>query len=240
MITKLKKLWKQAFGDSDAFIDTFFELAYSPDRCQYLTETGQLVSMLYWFDCTFKGKKIAYIYAVATHEAYRGKGLCRRLMETTHQRLKTQGYAGAILVPANEALFRLYEKLGYRTCCYVNQTTCTAGAPVSLRTICAAEYAALRRKLLPENGVLQEGAALALLDATGGFYAGEGFVLAAAVEDGTAHIQELLGHADLSGVTAALGADKAHVRTPGQDVPFAMYFPFVDTPAPGYFGLALD
>ena len=130
MITKLKKLWKQAFGDSDAFIDTFFELAYSPDRCQYLTETGQLVSMLYWFDCTFKGKKIAYIYAVATHEAYRGKGLCRRLMETTHQRLKTQGYAGAILVPANEALFRLYEKLGYRTCCYVNQTTCTAGAPV--------------------------------------------------------------------------------------------------------------
>lgn len=240
MITDLKKLWKQAFGDTDTFIDTFFSVAYSPDRCRYLTENGQLAAMLYWFDCDYQGKKIAYLYAVATEEAHRGNGFCRRLMDNTHRHLKGLGYAGAILVPADEDLFRLYEKLGYRTCCYVTEFTCAAGEPIPLHAVSVSEYASARRQLLPKNGVLQEGAALALLDASTALYAGDGFVLTAVVEDGTAHIQELLGQADPAGIIAALGANNGHVRTPGNDTPFAMFLPFADTPAPGYFGLALD
>lgn len=240
MITKLKMLWKQAFGDTDAFIDTFFSVAYSPDRCRYLTEGGELAAMLYWFDCEFQGKKIAYLYAVATDEAYRGQGFCRRLMEKTHRYLAEKGYAGAILVPGSKALFRLYEKLGYRTCCYVTNITCTAGTPIPLHPITAEEYAVLRRALLPTGGVLQEDAALALLAATAKLYAGDGFILAATLEDGTCHIHELLGRADPAGITAALGAAEGIFRTPGTDTPFAMYCGFTAAPAPGYFGLALD
>ena len=240
MITDLRKLWKQAFGDTDAFLDTFFSVAYCPARSQQLTQDGRLAAMLYWFDCQCRGKKIAYIYAVATDEAYQNRGLCRQLMEKTHALLKAQGYAGAILVPGSAGLFALYEKLGYRTCSSVTVTDCAAGAPVSLRPVTAAEYAALRRALLPEGGVVQEDAALALLDATSAFYAGDGFVLTASVENSTAHIQELLGQADPAGVVAALGAASGTVRTPGDGTPFAMYYPFTDDPAPAYFGLALD
>ena len=240
MITDLRKLWKQAFGDPDAFLDIFFDVAYNPDRYGYLTEDGKLAAMLYWFDCDYRGQKIAYIYAVATDEGYQNKGLCRRLMAQTHETLKSQGYAGAILVPAKENLFRLYEKLGYRTCCHVQEFTCKAGEPVALTPITAEEYAALRRQLLPENGVIQEGAALALLDKTGNFYAGDGFVLSVTTEGDTAHIHELLGHADPAGITAALGVREGHFRSPGGDTPFAMYHPLADSPAPGYFGLALD
>lgn len=239
MITKLKKLWKQAFGDTDAFIDTFFSVAYCPDRCGYLTEDGQLVAMLYWFDCDYQGNKIAYLYAVATDETHRGKGFCRRLMEKTHKQLQSQGYSGAILVPA-EGLFCMYEKLGYRTCSYVTESTCVAGVSVPLRPITAEEYATFRRQYLPENGVIQEGAALDLLAETAYFYAGDGFVLTASVEDGTAYVPELLGHADPTGITAALGAETGKFRTPGKSIPFAMYLSFDGSPAPGYFGLALD
>ena len=87
---------------------------------------------------------------------------------------------------------------------------------------------------------MQEDAALALLEATSAFYAGDGFVLTASAENGTAHIQELLGHADPAGVVAALDAATGTVRTPGKSTPFAMYYPFTDDPAPAYFGLALD
>ena len=240
MITKLKMLWKQAFGDTDAFIDKFFALAYAPERCQYLTENGQLTAMLYWFDCLFHGKKIAYLYAVATDEAYQNQGLCRKLINQTHAHLQSQGYAGAILVPGSEGLFRLYEKLGYRTCSFVTNITCVAGSPIPLRALSATEYAALRRKFLPVDGVIHEEAALALLAATADFYAGEDCLLAATVEDGTAHIHELLGRADPAGITAALGAQKGYFRTPGSDTPFAMYHSFTDNLVPGYFGLALD
>ena len=240
MITDLKKLWKQAFGDSDTFIDAFFSTAYAPERCQYLTEDGQLTAMLYWFDCTCRSEKLAYIYAVATEKAYQNRGLCRRLIMHTHAQLKALGYAGAILVPGSESLFGLYEKLGYRTCSYVTNIACTAGIPIPMRSISQAEYASLRRHYLGENGVIQEGAALALLAQTAQFYAGDGFVLTATEENGTAHVHELLGNADPAGVTAALGADKGCIRTPGNDTPFAMYCPFESVPAPGYFGLALD
>lgn len=240
MITDLKKLWKQAFGDSDAFIDTFFSVAYCPERSQYLTQDGQLAAMLYWFDCDCRGQRIAYIYAVATDGAYQNRGLCRQLMAKTHTQLKAQGYAGAILVPGSADLFSLYEKLGYRTCSHVTNISCTAGAPIPLHPVTAAEYAALRRKLLPDGGIIQEGAALALLEKTVQFYAGDGFVLTASVEDDMAHVQELLGDADPAGITAALGCKQGRFRTPGQSTPFAMYYSFTDDSAPAYFGLALD
>lgn len=240
MITDLKKLWKQAFGDSDAFLDSFFRVAYAPDRCRYLLEGSRLAAALYWFDCALDGRKLAYIYAVATDEAFQNRGLCRRLMTETHDHLRAQGYAGAILVPGSRELFALYEKLGYRTCSHVDQITCAAGTPVPLRPIGTEEYAAARRALLPDGGVVQEGTTLDFLACFAHFYAGDGFVLAATAEAGKAHIHELLGKVDAAGVVAALSAREGCVRTPGTTVPFAMYHSLDGGPAPSYFGLALD
>ena len=46
----------------------------------------------------------------------RGKGVGLALMEAAHRRLQSEGYSGCILCPADEALFRYYEKLGYTLC----------------------------------------------------------------------------------------------------------------------------
>ena len=92
-IPALRLLWKEAFGDSDAFLDGFFRTGFDAARCRC---TEDVAAALYWFDCTWKGKKLAYVYAVATAEASRCRGLCRMLMEDTHRHLETLGYAGAI------------------------------------------------------------------------------------------------------------------------------------------------
>ena len=123
-ISELRQLWKNTFGDSDAFLDIFFETVFPLGRCTCVTSYTYLVASLYWFDCEFSGQKIAYIYAVATAEEFRGQGICHALMEYTHEHLKMQGYAGAILSPANESLFSFYEKIGYRTCAYTKEITC--------------------------------------------------------------------------------------------------------------------
>lgn len=240
--SQLRTLWKQAFGDTDAFLDCFFETAYSPHRCRCVYVGDALAAMLYWFDCSWNGKKLAYLYAVATDPAFRGQGLCRALIEDTHRHLQALGYDGSILVPRTEELFAMYEKLGYTTCSHVREFTCAAGTPVALRQIAAEEYAARRRQFLPENGVVQEGAALALLQTYSAFYTGENLLLAMYVDEGKCTLCELLGDPETApGVVATLGYETAKVRTPGNQTPFAMFHSLTDDPAmPTYFGLALD
>lgn len=240
MITELRRLWQQAFGDSDAFLDNFFRTGYAAGRCRYLAAEGRVTAMLYWFDCTLGGRKLAYLYAIATDKAWQNQGLCRKLMSQTHDHLRASGYAGALLVPGDPSLFSLYEKIGYRTCSFVTETTCTAGTPTMLQPLDVREYAALRRQYLPDKGVVQEGATLDFLSCFAQFYQGNGFVLAATAESGHGVIHELLGSADPCSVIAALGAVQGRVRTPGPDKPFAMFYSLDGSPAPAYFGLALD
>jgi GNAT superfamily N-acetyltransferase len=242
MNKQLKQLWHLAFGDGEEFIDLFFATAYSPNRCLYLTDEGNVTAALYWLDCEFKGKKQAYIYAVATHPDHRGKGLCRKLMDRAHETLKAQGYTAALLRPADEGLRRMYGKMGYRVATGVSEFAATAGTPVPLRKIGAREYEALRREYLPEDGVRQEGVSIDYLASYGDLYAGEDFLLAGNFYEGSFLGMELLGNRDAApGILAALGHEKGSFRCPGMEIPFGMFLPLrEDAQEPGYLGLVFD
>ena len=43
-IPQLRTLWREAFGDSEEFIDGFCETALSADRCRCVTEGEQVVA----------------------------------------------------------------------------------------------------------------------------------------------------------------------------------------------------
>ncbi len=240
-ITGLWQLWQQAFGDTDEFLELFFTKGYAPERCRCIYDGDRPVAMLYWFNCRHRNRKLAYLYAVATDKDYRQQGLCRILMEDTHRLLEQQGYAGCVLVPGEPRLFDYYRRLGYETAGSIAEYTCCAGVPVSLEKINACRYAALRAGYLPENGVVQEGAALQVLNGYNAFYAGDSFVLAAHQEKGMLTVCELLGEGDGPGIVAALGCDRGTFRTPGQGRPFVMAHWFDrEMDSALYFGLALD
>ena len=239
----LRQLWQQAFGDTDAFLDSFFATGFSPDCCRCITENSQLAAALYWFDCKYRGNPVAYLYAIATDEAFRGRGLCHALMENTHTHLASLGYAGAILVPAEKSLFGFYARMGYQNFSSILEFPCSAGERAeTLRRIPAEEYARLRRALLPGDAVIQEGAALAFLDTYAAFYAGEALLLAAVPDGDNVFVPELLGDPGKApGIVTALGKKTGIFRTPGEGQPFAMYRSFTGELAPtGYFALALD
>ena len=230
----LCRLWQEAFGDDDAFLDTFWSTAFSSDRCRCITNNGEVAAALYWFDCRCEKAPMAYLYAVATAKKHRGKGLCRALMEDTHGLLAKLGYAGSILVPGEPGLFAMYEKMGYRCFGGMDTTLCEAAEALPVREIDAEEYMRLRLDFLPQGGVAQEG--MAFLATYARFYTGEGFLLAATENMGL----ELLGDAALAaGIAGALGWNAGKFRVPGA-TPFAMYHPLTDGPAPAYFGLAFD
>jgi len=229
----LRLLWKEAFGDTDALLDVFWSTAFAADRCRCITIDDEVAAALYWFDCRFDDRPIAYIYAVATAKAQRKQGLCRKLMEDTRNLLFDLGYSGILLVPEMH-LIGMYEAMGYRICSKVTEFSCrSADRPVILQEIDAEEYARLRRQYLPAGSVVQENENLQFLSAITKLYTGDGFLYA---EDA-----ELLGNTDAApGILAALGKDSGLFRCPGEEIPFGMYLPLDDNPAPTYFGLAFD
>ena len=242
-IPRLLELWKDAFGDWGGFWEMFLETAFSPRRCRCVREDSGITAALTWLDCTCEGQKIAYVYAVVTDPAHRGRGLCRRLLADTHALLQRQGYAAAMLVPAEEGLRRMYGKYGYETCTFVEEFSCKAGEQAAaLRAIGPEEFAGLRRNFLSGASVLQEGENLVFLARQMQFYAGKDFLLTAYTEDNRLTAAELLGNrAAAPGILKALGAETGSFRCPGKRVPFAMIYPLKENiTAPEYFGFAFD
>ena len=134
--SQLMALWQEAFGDSEEFVDGFFCTGFAPSRCRCVTEKGNVVGALYWFDALYAKQRFAYIYAVAVKKTHRGKGICTALMEDTHTHLKLRGYEGVLLMPQNEALRAMYDNLGYVECTRMDKLICEAGSEaVALRRI---------------------------------------------------------------------------------------------------------
>lgn len=236
-IPALRALWKQAFGDTDAFLDSFFFLAFSTECALIAREDDKVVGALYWLDCLWGEKTLSYIYAVATDKDYRGQGVCKALMSQAHRQMEKAG-KGTILVPADDGLRAFYRHMGYRDFGGMEEMTCSAGgAPVAAEKLTAHSYAQKRRQLLPKDGVWQEGAFLPFLDVNMGFYGGNNWLLAIQND----FSPEFLGDkAMLPGILKMLQIPQARVRCAG-NVPFAMYRGIAeDISTPGYFAFALD
>lgn len=229
---RLRDLFTEAFGD-EGFTGLFFSRGYSPDRCLAAFDTG-LLGALHWFDCRLEGQRAAYLYGIAAFHDCRGRGIGSGLIRAALAELDRRGYGAVFLVPAEESLFGYYTRFGFRPVSTVREETVTAGTPVPLRELTAGEYAALRRTLLPEGALVQEGPCLELLGGYARFYATPHAL--AAVSGDT--VWELLGNRnEAPGLIAALGLPAAAVRTPGEGRPFAMG---TGAAGPVYLGLALD
>ena len=240
---QLVSLWQEAFGDTEEFIDGFFCTGFSPARCRCVILDGRIVAALYWMDLTCDDRRFAYLYAVAVAKSHRGKGLCTTLMADTRDHLAFRGYDGILLVPQEEGLRKMYEKMGYRDATSVDEFLAQAGdAPAVLQRIDREEYARLRRKLLPPGSAVEEEESIAFLETMAFFYRGENLLLAAHAENSKLWCPEFLGdRKDAPGVLAALRCSQGHFRVPGSAIPFAMFLPLEeDVQVPGYLGFAFD
>lgn len=239
----LRSLWKAAFGDTEEFLDMFYSRAYAPQRCRCLLDGDRVAAALYWFDCTCEGRRLAYIYAVATDPVYRNQGLCRRLMADTHAHLKDLGYAAALLLPQDPGLRIMYGTMGYVPCTSIGEFEReAAGEALPLRELTPEAYAERRKALLPPGSVLQEGENLRFLGGFARFLEGPDFLTVVFQEEDHILAYELLGNPNSApSILQALGAKRGTFRCPGEGKVFAMWTPFdPNCPKPRHFGFAFD
>ncbi len=245
-IPALRVLWKEAFGDTDAFLDSFYDLAFSTDRCCVAVQDDEPVSVAYWFPCTCHGMQMAYVYAVATKESCRGQGLGHGLLNWLKETLEQQGIDGLLLVPASRELVRFYAGLGYLPCSRQGRIrACASGPAVPLKPVSPRRYGQLRETMLPAGSVEQEGLSLEFQASMSRLYSGKDLLLAATIqEDGKVFAHELLCKDPVKlipGILKSLKAQEGIFCVPfTKGRPVAMYLPLQSWqgPEPGFFAFA--
>lgn len=110
----LKKIWKEAFGDSDEYLDFYFKGYFHPEKV-FVWEEEYPVSMVTVYDheayVDEKGQKMTCpcIFAVATLKAFQGKQYAMKLIWHILKEQEVYQPNGAIMIaPADEGLRKLY------------------------------------------------------------------------------------------------------------------------------------
>lgn len=126
---ELKELWCGTFGDTDEFVDAFYE-TFGADICGYvaLDESGDVCSALTCYAAgTYEGRPVYVSYAICTAKACRGQGLAGALTEFAKEEVLARGGI-SIVSPAEESLEGFYSKLGYEPVFHVAPRAVIAGA----------------------------------------------------------------------------------------------------------------
>ena len=238
-IPRQRELWQLAFGDDGAYVDNFYTTYYRPERMLMLEENGVVQAMTAWFDTTFVipeagSYRAAYLYAVATHPAARGRGLAGRLLSDADGFFRAWHIPAVTTVPAEPSLHTFFGKNGFRECFTLfegnvepEELPSPAGTS-PLRPASPAEYGAVRERILaglphiayPEEALAYQAGCCAL--SGGGLFVGEAEgtpVCACAEGDGSGLIlyKEVLGARQrtvLPYLTRMLPGNRFLVRSP--------------------------
>lgn len=107
-------LWSDVFGDQREFIEQFMVQLYNPELCLTHIEEDRLTSMLHIVPLDSGDDTSAYIYAVATHPDYRGRGYASALIQRAIDYIQKAGiYSRIILVPSSDKAATFYTKFGF-------------------------------------------------------------------------------------------------------------------------------
>lgn len=266
----LKALWALCFGDDPGYIDRYFEDLFLPEYMAVCADGPVPVSMVAFLPCTLRAPAgdapCAYLYAMATHPQYQGRGLGQALLRFAHSYGREQGWRGLTLVPADQGLFQFYAKAEFQTAFFYRQLrwsgSPTPGAGVVSPAVPEA-YRTLREQLLAqiphldhtlpflthaEQEYRRTGGGLFRIELPGGSAA------CAAVErsaEGVWQAKELLApegrqEAALAALARRLGTGTLTARTTAsgarQAVPFGMarWSEPIPQGRSAYLGLALD
>lgn len=112
---QMQQLWSEVFGDSKQEIDDFFVKVYDPALAFTHSIEGQVVAMLHVVPLQQESEQVAYIYAVATKERYRHKGIASALIRAALQTIDSGNYHRSILIPADEKSAKFYERFGFKS-----------------------------------------------------------------------------------------------------------------------------
>ena len=254
----LKALWKTSFDDAEESLASFFKKTVSTERVLAVFNAGNPVSALYMLESEIvKDKKTYsayYIYAVCTHPDFRGKGLMKSLFEELFKVAKSRNIDYLFLVPEEDYLFRVYEKLGFKNGFSYSKKTLSRKTLNDIENIKTQKFTyEYYRKCIEKNpkevpfAILKETTFNSFFNSISGevktvFVEGEGYALYEETEDKLI-IFELFGNKNLLLNAVFSNTEKEEIiyrQTANENpVPYGMFYKLNDVPEiqNGFFGI---
>lgn len=212
-------LWDICFGGDRKELLRVFRKVHDKKHTLVMKRPGDptIAGQIFWQDCLFRGKKVAYLCSLGIDPDLRRQGLGTELMEYTLSHLKAQGYSAAVLEPQDDELFWFYHYFGFRLSGTHDAYFKKAGEPVEMWEITPEEYHRLRPEYLPEEGLELPLVFFREHSREFAYYQGEDFICT--IEHGELYnCRELLGNRRAAGgIVANLGKPHLFFRTPGKD-----------------------
>ena len=111
---KTRPLWEEVFPeDTQAFLDYYYYIKTKDNQIYVIEEDEQICSMLQLNPYRLKVEESefpsAYIIAVATKEAYRGRGFMGALLRRALNDMYEEKIPFTFLMPAAEAIYTPYD-----------------------------------------------------------------------------------------------------------------------------------
>jgi len=147
-IPQLKNIWKTCFGDSDSYIDLFFAHLFVPEQTIVACDKSLPIGVVYTLRAELDNKEFRYGYAIGVLPEYRGKNVCKAMLDTIRQQAEKEGFLFG-LHPANKKLFSFYKKIGLTEMFQlkiVDASHYTNKQPLILEDVSAEEYFTLRKQ----------------------------------------------------------------------------------------------
>lgn len=240
----LKNMWHSVFGDDEIVIDNFFQNTAIPENIIGAFNGNEALSALYMVDCTAvinkESYKAIYVYAVSTLPEFRGQGIMKELFSYLENIALEREVSLLFLVPAEESLFPMYEKLGYENVfCYQNRVE-NKIIPLSseISVLHYGDYKAYRDNLSYDHIDLCEKGFFSFINPVGHSIKtisvkGEGYCVYEKETDGII-IHELFGNEQrvLAAVFSMENCESVTIREypQGEGIPFGMYKTLHDIP----------
>ena len=108
-----RELWMEVFGDEREWVDRYLAEYSAQDNMLLSKEQDRVVSMLHIVDITTDYGPTAYLYAIATDPAYRGRGYAKELISKAIGLVRERDYKAVMLIPSEPSLVEYYQRFGF-------------------------------------------------------------------------------------------------------------------------------
>jgi predicted acetyltransferase len=116
-IEQVRNLWKTSFGETDEYLNFYFNTRYTNKYTLVYNLNNIAVSsaQFYPFDMTFYDEyiKTEYVLGVCTHLNNRNMGYAKSILLHGIENAKNNGVDVLTLIPQEDYLFKIYEKFGF-------------------------------------------------------------------------------------------------------------------------------
>lgn len=152
-ISQLKHIWKVCFGDSDAYIETFFQRLYMPDQTVVACCKDKVFGVVYMLKALLGSTRFQYGYAIGVLPEYRGNSVCKKMLQFIKMQAATKNFVFG-LHPANKKLASFYQRIGLNPMYQLKQVDdsnfCGSKTTFALADIGSKTYYNLRERAFPQ------------------------------------------------------------------------------------------